>query len=164
MRKLIGLALVLGLALAFLSSPMASASTEAEEELLSLLLKYEQGFETGDLETLEQLFWHDERLTVFWPEPETAFRIDGWSQWQSYLKGFSSFVSQLPPGALNLEIRQPLINVMGDLAIVTGYWVGTMPTPEGGSQVMQGRITEVLKKIGGKWVIIHEHASLFPAL
>ena len=48
--------IVLGLALALLSSPMASASTEAEEELLSLLLKYEQGFETGDLETLEQLF------------------------------------------------------------------------------------------------------------
>ena len=51
---------------------------------------------------------------------------------------------------------------MGDLAIVTSYWVGTMPTPEGGTQVMQGRVTEVLKKIEGKWVIIHEHASLFP--
>lgn len=163
MRKLIGVTIVLGLALALLSSPMASASTEAEEEVLSLLLKYEQGFETGDLETFEQLFWHDEKLTVFWPEPETAFRIDGWTQWQSYLKRFSSFVSQLPPGAFNLEIRQPLITVMGDLAIVTSYWLGTMLTPEGGTQVMQGRVTEVLKKIEGKWVIIHEHASLFPA-
>ena len=53
------------------------------------------------------------------------------------------------PGALNLEIRQPSINVMGDVAILTAYWLLTMPTPEGGSQVMQGKITDVLKKIEG---------------
>jgi ketosteroid isomerase-like protein len=164
MRKLIGLAIVLGLALALLSSPMAAVSTEAEEELLPLILKYEQAMETGDLEIFGELFWHDERLTVFWPEPETAFRIDGWSQFQSFLKGFTSFVSQLPPGAFNLEIRQPSINVMEDVAIVTSYWVGTMLTPGGGSQVMQGRATQVWKKIEGKWVIIHEHDSFFPTL
>lgn len=163
MRKLIGLVIVLGLALAFLSSPMAAASTEAEEELMPLILKYEQAMETGDLEIFGELFWHDERLTVFWPEPETAFRIDGWSQFQSFLKGFTTFISQLPPGAFNLEIRQPSINVMGDVAIMTAYWVGTMFTLEG-SQVMQGRATQVWKKIEGKWVIIHEHDSFFPAL
>ena len=162
MRKVIGWAIVLGLVLAFLSSPMVSASTEAEEELMSLFLKYEQAMETGDLETFEEIFWHDERLTVFWPEAETAFRIDGWTQMQSYLKGFTSFVSQLPPGAFNFEIRQPSVNVMGDVAIVTAYWVGSMVIPEGGSQVMQGRATDVLKKIEGKWVIVHEHASMFP--
>ncbi len=162
MRKLIGLAMVVGLALALLSSPMVTASTEAEEELLPLLVKYEQAFETGDLETFEELFWHDERLTVFWPCPERAFRIDGWSQWQRSLKRFTSLVSQLPPGAVNMEIRQPSINLMEDVAIVTGYWVLTMPAPEGGSQVMQGRSTLVWKKIKGKWVIIHAHASLFP--
>jgi len=107
------------------------------------------------------LFWQDERLTVFWPEPETAFRIDGWTQWQTHLRGFAGFVSQLPPGGLNLEIRQPSIDVMGDVAIVTAYWVGTMLTPEG-SQVMQGRVTEVWKKMEGKWVIVREHASFFP--
>lgn len=116
---------------------------------MPLLLKFEQAFETGNLEMFTELFWHDERLTVFWPEPETAFWIDGWNQWQSYLKGFTSFVSELPPGAFNMEIRQPSINVMGDVAIVTKYWVVTMLTPEG-SQVMQGRGTAVCKKNRGK--------------
>jgi len=162
MRKLIGLAMVVGLALALLSSPMVAASTEAVEELMPLLLKYEQAMETGDLETLGELFWHDERLTVFFPCPERAFRIDGWRQWQRSLKGFTSFVSKLPPGAFNMEFRQPSINVMEDVAIVTVYSVLTMPTPEGGSQVMQGRSTVVLKKIEGKWVIVHQHASSFP--
>lgn len=159
MRKPIGLVIVLGLALTLLSSPMATAS--AQEELLPLLLKYEQAFETGDLETFEELFWHDERLTVFWPCPERAFRIDGWSQWQRSLKRFTSLVSQLPPGAVNMETRQPSINLMEDVAIVTSYWVLTMPAPEG-SQVMQGRSTLVWEKIEGKWVIIHAHASFFP--
>jgi len=161
-RKLIGLAMVLGLALALLSSPMVIASTETEEELLPLLLKFEQAFETGDLETLGGLFWHDERLTVFWPCPERAFRIDGWSQWQSSLKRFTSLVSKLPPGAVNMEFRQPSINVMDDVAIVTTYWVLTMPTPEGGIEVIQGRSTLVWKKIEGKWVIVHAHESFFP--
>jgi len=162
MRKLIGLVIVLGLALTLVSSPAVTASTEAVEELLPRLAKFEQAMETGDLETFTDLFWHDERLTVFWPEPETAFRIDGWTQMQGYLKGFTTFISQLPPGAFNLESRQPSIVVLEDVAIVTSYWVVTMLTPEGGSQAMQGRCTMVWKKIEGKWVIIHAHESLFP--
>jgi len=162
MRKLIGLAIALGLILAFLSSPMAFASTQVEEELLPLLAKYDQALEAGDSEALGELYWHDEGLTVFWPEPETAFRIDGWKQWQSYLKTFASFISQLPPGGFNLEIRQPSITVIDDVAIVTSYWTGTMLIPQVGSQVMQGRETMVWKKIEEKWVIIHEHVSFFP--
>jgi ketosteroid isomerase-like protein len=162
MRKIIGLTIVLGLVLALLSSPMVAASTEAEEELLSLIAKYEQAFEAGDAEALGELYWHDEKLTVFWPEPETAFRIDGWNQWQSYLKTFAGFISQLPPGAFNLEIRQGSIVVIEDIAIATCHWIGTMRIPQGGSQVMQGRETMVWKEIEEEWVIIHEHTSLFP--
>ena len=161
MRKLTGLVIVLMLMLTFFSSLMVTASTE-EEELLALGSKFEQAFETGDLKTLEELFWHDERLTVFWPDADAAFRVDGWSQVQGCLKGLTYYVSQLPPGSVNFEIRQPLINVMEDVAILTGYWIITMPTPEGGMAVMQGRSTMVCKKIEGKWVIIHAHESIFP--
>ena len=156
-----GLLIVVVLILALFSSLMVTASTE-EEELLALGSKFEQAFETGDLKTFEELFWHDERLTVFWPDADTAFRIDGWSQLQGGLKQLSYYISQLPPGTVNFEIRQPLINVMEDVAIITSYWIITMPTPEGGMEVMQGRSTLVCKKIEGKWVIIHAHASTFP--
>jgi hypothetical protein len=161
MRKLIGGVIAVGLALVLVSSPRVTASTEVEE-LLPLFAKFERAMETADLEAFAELFWHDERLTVFWPEPDTAFRIDGWSQMENMLKGFSTFVSKLPPGAINMEIRQPSINIMGDVAITTAYWVWTMFTPEGGSQVMLGRSSIVWKKIEGKWVIIHAHASVFP--
>ena len=161
MRKLTGLVIVLMLMLTFFSSLMVTASTE-EEELLALGSKFEQAFETGDLKTLEELFWHDERLTVFWPDADAAFRIDGWSQLQGYLKVMTYYVSQLPPGTVNMELRQPSIYVMEDVAIITAYWIITMPTPEGGMAVSQGRSTVVCKKIEKKWVIIHEHASTFP--
>lgn len=161
MKKLIGLIVVAGLTLALLVSPAASGSPGVEEEVLSLLPIYEQAFETGDAEAMAGLYWHDERLTAFWPDAETAFRIDGWTQMENQLKGITGFISQLPPGALNLEIRQPSITVVGDVAIATAYWLMTMLTPEG-SEVIQGRISEVWKKIDGKWVIIHEHLSLFP--
>ena len=162
MRKLIGLVIVLVLILTLFSSLTVTASSEVEEELLALGIKFEQAFETGDLKTLEELFWHDERLTIFWPDPDTALRMDGWSQFQGYLKGMTYYLSQLPPGTVNFEIRQPSINVMEDVAIVTSYWILTMPTPEGGMAVSQGRSTLVCKKMDGKWVIIHAHASVFP--
>ena len=162
MRKLIGLVIVLVLILTLFSSLTVTASAEVEEELLAIGTKFEQAFETGDLKIFEELFWHDERLTVFFPDPDTAFRIDGWSQFQSCLKGLTYYVSQLPPGTVNFEIRQPSINVMEDVAILTSYWILTMPTPEGGMAVSQGRATFVCKKIEGKWVIIHTHASTFP--
>ena len=117
MRKVIGLVIAMGFTLVLLSCPVANASTESE--LMPLLAQYEQAFEAGDAEALGELYWQDERLTVFWPEPETAFRIDGWNQWQSYLKGFAALMSQLPPGGLNLEIRHPSIVAMDDVAIVT---------------------------------------------
>jgi len=161
-RKLIGLVIVLVLILTLFSSLTITASAEVEEELLAIGTKFEQAFETGDLKIFEELFWHDERLTVFFPDPDTAFRIDGWSQFQSCLKGLTYYVSQLPPGTVNFEIRQPSINVMEDVAILTSYWILTMPTPEGGMVVSQGRATFVCKKIEGKWVIIHVHASIFP--
>lgn len=162
MRKLIGLVIVLVLILTLFSSLAVIASTE-EEELFAIGIKFEQAFETGDLETFEELFWHDERLTVFWPDPNTAFRIDGWSQFlQGYLKGMTYYLSQFPPGTVNFEIRQPSINVMEDVAILTSYWILTMPTPEGGMVVSQGRASFVCKKLDGKWVIIHAHASTFP--
>jgi len=161
-RKLIGLVIVLVLILALFSSLTVTASAEVEEELLAIGTKFEQAFETGDLKIFEELFWHDERLTVFWPDADAAFRIDGWTQLQGNLKELAYYVSLLPPGSVNFEIRQPSINVMEDVAILTSYWIMTMPTPEGGMEVMQGRSTLVCKKIEGKWVIIHVHASIFP--
>ena len=160
MKRMVGLVVAVGLVLVFLSCPLTALA--GEEELLPVLAQYEQAFEAGDAEALGDLYWHDERLTVFWPEPETAFRVDGWTQWKSYLKSFTTLISQLPPGAFNLEIRQPMITVVGDVTIVTSYWTGTMLVPQVGSQVMQGRETLVWKKIDGKWVIIHEHTSAFP--
>ena len=161
MRKLIGWVIVLVFILTLFSSLTVTASTE-EEELFAIGIKFEQAFENGDLKTFEELFWHDERLTIFWPDPDTALRMDGWSQFQGYLKGMTYYLSQLPPGTVNFEIRQPSINVMEDVAIVTSYWILTMPTPEGGMAVSQGRSTLVCKKMDGKWVIIHAHASVFP--
>jgi len=160
-RKLIGWVIVLVFILTLFSSLTVTASTE-EEELFAIGIKFEQAFENGDLKTFEELFWHDERLTIFWPDPDTALRMDGWSQFQGYLKRMFYQVSQLPPGSINFEIRQPSINVMEDVAIVTSYWILTMPTPEGGIVVSQGRSTIICKKIEGKWIIIHAHASIFP--
>ena len=161
MRKFTICAIGLVLIFTLFSSLTVSASTE-EEELLAIGAKFEQAFETGDLEIFEALYWHDDRLTVFWPDTNAAFRFDGWNQFQNYLKRYAYYLSQLPPGTVDFEIRQPSIIMVGDVALLTSYWIVTMPTPEGGMEVMQGRATLVCKQIEGKWLIIHEHESVLP--
>lgn len=161
MRKFMVCTIVLVLIFTLFSSLTVSASTE-EEELLAIGMKFKQAYETGDLEILEELFWHDERLTVYFPDPETALRIDGWSQFQSSLKRMGYYFSQLPPGTVNFELRQPSVNMMENFAILTAYWILSLPTPEGGMMVSQGRSTMVCQKMEEKWVIIHAHVSAFP--
>ena len=162
MKKLLGLAIVFVLMIALFSSLTVSASGEVDEELLAIGPKFEQAFERGDLEAFEALYWHDEGLTVFWPDADSGFRFDGWKQFQGCLQRFLYYISQFPPGTVNMELRQPSIQMMEDVAILTAYWIITIPMPDGTMEVMQGRTTLVCKKIEGKWLIIHEHESIFP--
>jgi uncharacterized protein (TIGR02246 family) len=49
----------------------------------------------------------------------------------------------------------------GDTAIAWGQFTITLVPKAGGDPVqMQGRVTEVCKKIGGKWLYVIDHASV----
>jgi len=59
----------------------------------------------------------------------------------------------------NVQLRHPEVEVYGNVAVVTGYTVGTITSPDGTARPIANRRTVVLIKQGGQWKIAHRHLS-----
>ena len=60
----------------------------------------------------------------------------------------------------NVQLRHPEVEVYGNVAVVTGYLVGTITSPDGTTRPTANRRTVVLIKQGGQWKAVHGHSSL----
>jgi ketosteroid isomerase-like protein len=63
----------------------------------------------------------------------------------------------------NLRLRDLRISIHKDAAVATGYLVGTVPLPGGGSKKVMGRSTFVHVRQNGTWKLAHTHLSPFIA-
>ncbi len=59
----------------------------------------------------------------------------------------------------NLQLRHLKVKVYGNTAVVKGYAVGTVTSPDGGTQQVTTRRTAVLIKQRGQWREVHSHNS-----
>ena len=59
----------------------------------------------------------------------------------------------------NVQLRHPEVEVYGNVAVVTGYLVGTITSPDGTTRPTANRRTVVLIKQGGQWKAVHGHSS-----
>ncbi len=63
----------------------------------------------------------------------------------------------------NLQLRHLDAKIYGDVAVTTGYVIGTRTLPDGTTERVANRRTAVLIKRGGQWKEVHVHVSqLFP--
>ncbi len=63
----------------------------------------------------------------------------------------------------NLRLRDLRISIHKDAAVATGYLVGTVSLPGGGSKLVMGRSTFVHVRQNGTWKLAHTHLSPFMA-
>jgi ketosteroid isomerase-like protein len=59
----------------------------------------------------------------------------------------------------NLQMRNLEVQIYGNVAIATGYLVGSTTTPDGTTQQSRQQRTGVLIKQGGQWKEVHRHNS-----
>ncbi|CAM3548583.1 YybH family protein [Sphingobacterium prati] len=82
----------------------------------------------------------------------------GWEGIKSDIYGmFDSTFSQR-----DLKSTEEIITFFDDVAILEFYWVFDAVFKDGNSLQTKGRETQVSKKIGGDWKIIHVHYSNMP--
>ena len=151
------LSLVLVLCLSVAPSAMAAS---AEDEVLQVMTNWFKAFNTNDYELMSSLWWHSPKALRFGPGKSVAFLEEGWDVTAEYWK--SSF--KQPIGSYQNSMRHPQVMMLGDnVAIISLYNVSITNPPavkEQTTALVRG--TFVVQKIGGKWLIVYEHSSIFP--
>ncbi len=130
---------------------------EAEKAVVRAVVNdLEKALETNDLELLSKLFSHS---------PDNIFigtdMAERWVGYDSFIEAHKQFFVSVEKGSEITSHDVVLaINKSGDVAWVSslGDWKGKS---QGESFTFEGlRMTMVLEKQDGKWVIVHSHGSV----
>lgn len=160
MRTKTTFALIIIAAMALCLSVSQPAIASDEEDVLQVMTNWYKAFNTSDYELMASLHWDSSNLTKFGPWKAEPFLTEGWesigADWKSGL--------DVPPGTYVNTMHHPQVTMLGNnVAIITCYNVQTYTDPTTKEQTVgQARGTFVVQKIGGKWLIVHEHSSLLP--
>jgi len=146
-------AAMVGLAAALTALP-ALAGGKDEAAIRALESRFAAAFNAKDLDAIMKVYVPDESLLVFDVVPPRqyagakAYRKD----WQDLLAMF--------PGPLNFEISDLHVFAAGRLGY--GYSIQHLSGAGANGQPVDltVRVTDVYRKIKGRWLVVHEHVSV----
>ena len=149
--SLISLCLVVVVAFAIVSnSSVASATTDESKAVLDVLMLEAKSFETGDMDTLNKIWSHDESVLIF----ESGGMDKGWKKYRDHhlapeLKAFKN---------TKFTISEAQVKVDGKTAWSTYRYALNADYKERKIE-SKGLGTMVFEKTDGKWLIVHSHTS-----
>jgi len=141
----------LAVAAACLVSSCSRANDEAEVN--ASLQRLVAAVNAKDINGIMAYYSPDESLLVFDALPPrqyvgaAAFRKD----WEGFLAAY--------PGAVHAEVSDWKTETDGNLAYGHGIFRTNGPDKDGKPLDLTVRVTDVFRKINGKWLVIHEHVS-----
>lgn len=157
-KTVFALMIVGALALCISVAQPALAASD-EEEVLQVEINFAKAITTGDYELMSSLFWHSPKASTFHPSSR-PFLCQGWEEslepnWKSGL---------LPTGTTTVTPHNwQATFIKDDIAIITGYeTVIDINETTNEQAIFNLRVTRVVQKIGGKWLIVHDHGSVLP--
>ena len=146
-------ALVIAAALYGLSWPVV-AHADATAEIRAAQESIAADAEARDLEGIMSNYLHSDQLYVFDVYPPRAY-----IGWDAFRKDWDNFLQ---------AYKGPIIYKMVDMDVDTDGKLGCVHVIEhvagtdkqGKKKELNLRVTEIYRKINGKWQIVHEHASV----
>jgi len=158
-KTIYGLLIVVILVFCLSVTPSATAASD-EEEVLQVMTDWFKAFNSNDYELMSSLHWHSTETSFFGPGNTNAFLTRGWDQIADLFK--SAF--EEPVGTISNSHHNLHVMMLGDnVAIVTEYSIQTINPPlVAEQQILHLRGTQVLRKINGKWQLVHLHWSPIP--
>lgn len=86
----------------------------------------------------------------------TPMQYVGWETYANEIKKVQESIRKF-----KITLRNDLaVRVQGRMAFAHGTWKMDFVFTDGSRSHLKGRLTEVLEKHEGKWIIVHEHASI----
>lgn len=149
---LLGL-MLLGALTACTGAPKYEPSAD-EQQIRALYDRYSAAVRSRDVNTIMAFYVPDDSLVAF-----DAFPPRQYLGAASYRKAYEAFFAAYP-GSVTSEISDLRIAADGTLAFASSIdrWVAT--GADGKPMEVVFRTTNGLRKINGKWLIVHEHNSV----
>jgi ketosteroid isomerase-like protein len=136
----------------------AAASTgdaSEKEELQALEDRYNDGFNTRNVNEIMSCYAPGKALFVFDAVPPREY-----PSWDAYKRDWETLFSTYP-GPVSTSITNQSITVVGAVAYGHNIQSTNLTAKDGSKTHAVVRVTDVYRKINGKWLIVQEHVS-FP--
>jgi uncharacterized protein (TIGR02246 family) len=148
-----------GLGVCLYVTPSANAAS-AEDEVLQVLETSVKALNTSDSSLLSSVWSHSPKVSMFGPDKASPFLTQGWTE----LDKSNKTLTNTPVGTYNFNIHHPQVTMLGDNAAITTAYLTLVYTDSStkAQDISQARMTLVYQKIDGKWLVVHNHSSIFP--
>ncbi len=145
-------ALVIFLSLAM--APAARADAADEAAIKALQQNFVTAVKAKDLDGIMKYYVPDETLFVFDVVPPRQFVGAA-----AYRKDWEEFLTSID-GQLTFEMSDFVLSADTNLAFAHSIQRTSGKTKDGNDFDFTTRVTDVFKKIDGKWLVVHEHLSV----
>lgn len=135
----------------------AQASTAADDKaaIEALEQSYNDAFNARKVDAIMACYAPGKRLFVFDAIPPREY-----PSWDAYKRDWEGLLSAYP-GPVSNAISEQSITVVGPVAYGHNIQTTNLTAKDGSHTTVVIRVTDVYRKIRGKWLIVQEHVS-FP--
>lgn len=154
-RAIIAATVALVIAAAGSTFVRAGAASDDNAQIAALYQKFTTAFRHKDLDAIMSVYVPGDSLFVFdVGTPREHVGADSYrADWKGFLGSFKG--SALP----SFTISELAVTIAGDVAYSHSIQHITGAT-QGGPSSLTVRVTDVLRKVDGKWLIVQEHVSV----
>ena len=122
-------------------------------EVRRVIIKALENWSALDADANRELYTSSGKAVFF---DFTPMQYVGWRTYVTEIKKVQTKIRKFQI-KVNSDMR---VHVLGKLAFGHCTWAMNFVFANGVRRRLAGRLTEVLEKRGGKWIIVHEHASV----
>jgi len=133
----------------------ADAQTKDEQEIRALEQRFAAAFKAKDVNAIMSGYVADESLFVFDVVPPRQY-IGA----KAYRKDWEDFFAAFPGPVDTFEISDLSVMTDGKLGFSHSIQRAVLTDKDGKKADIAFRLTDVYRKMNGKWLIIHEHVSV----
>jgi ketosteroid isomerase-like protein len=151
-------ATIISILLIYYSQPSFSQNNQADTAVIkALIVKYAESIDAGDASSGSKLFSHSPEVSFIQPRGHQH----GWNEINSQIYDFfaKTFSKR------NLTIFNEHVTVYDKVAWAEFYWVFDAIFKQGNRPMQtKGRETQIWKKNGNDWRLVHVHYSNMPVI
>src|SRR5579875_2659280 len=133
----------------------AQSTSKDKAAIEAAVERYRKAFEAKDVNAVMENYAPGAQLFVFDAIPPRDY-----PSWDAYRKDWEGLFAAFP-GPLHYRISDMHITVVGPVAYSHRIETGHFTQADGASREYVVRVTDVYRKMHGKWLVVQEHVS-FP--